>query len=114
MLEGRLIRELEVYKLRGTRLVKPTFAYTLEDGFHVFPPTLPEVKPRGIWETILHQPNLYSTGIRDLDNILAGMFMPGGYDLLEIDGVGIPLELLLSPIISNFLSQGYPVLILSP
>ncbi|MEM3386664.1 MAG: ATPase domain-containing protein [Nitrososphaerales archaeon] len=112
---GRLIRELEILKLRGTRLSNPRFVYTLENGFHVFPPTLPETKLTGVCEVIPHQPNRYSTGIRDLDNILTDGFIPGSYDLLEVDeDVGIPLELLLVPIISNFLSQGYPVIILPP
>ncbi|MBS7631949.1 AAA family ATPase, partial [Candidatus Bathyarchaeota archaeon] len=115
MHEERLIRELEIFKLRGTRLSKPRFVYTLENGFHIFPPTLPETKLTGVCEVIPHQPSRYSTGIRDLDNILTEGFIPGGYELLEVDeDVGLPLELLLVPLISNFLSQGYPVIILPP
>jgi circadian clock protein KaiC len=117
MFDDILLREMEIQKLRGTRIVYPKFAFTLEGGFHVFPPlTVRGIKqPTGRYEVIPHGKDHFSTGIRDLDRILKGMFRRGGYNLLEIEkDVAFPLERLTRPTVCNFLNQGHGVLIVPP
>jgi len=73
----------------------------------------PEVKKR--FKIAPHGKNHYSTGIRDLDEIVGVMHRPGCYNLLEIErDVTLSPERLLRPIVSNYLNQGGYVVILPP
>jgi len=117
ILNGTLLRELEILKLRGTEITYPRLAFTLKNGFKVFQPiTIKRIEqPAGRYESIPHSKERFSTGIRDLDNYLEKMFTRGGYNLLEIEkDVPVPLELLVRPTVCNFLNQGFGVVILPP
>ncbi|MEM2474104.1 MAG: ATPase domain-containing protein, partial [Candidatus Bathyarchaeia archaeon] len=84
-LDGRLLRDLEILKLRGTRLDERKLIFTLEKGFKAFPPFKPKPieKPRRFQPTP-DLPNKYSTGSKDLDKVLDGGFNKGETVLLEI------------------------------
>ncbi len=85
-LDGRLLRELEIKKLRGTKLQERKFIFTLEGGFKAFLPFKPKtIKEPRKFQSIPDPPSRYSTGISDLDAILGGGYSKGSYNLLEVD-----------------------------
>lgn len=114
-LDGRLLRDLEMLKLRGTRLCERKLIFTLEKGFKAFPPFKPKPieKPRRFQPTP-DLPNKYSTGSKDLDKVLDGGFNKGETVLLEI-GERISIgeyHLVLVPIMLNFIAQGRGILLI--
>ncbi|MEM2319170.1 MAG: ATPase domain-containing protein [Candidatus Bathyarchaeia archaeon] len=111
----RLLREMEIVKLRGTRINNPTLTFTLDGGFHVFPPQSISASDYGKYEVVPHSRDHYSTGIRDLDRLVGETFAKGGFNLIEIDAdVSFPLERLIGPTICNFLNQGHGVAVIPP
>jgi len=89
-LEGRLIREVEILKLRGTEVKQHKYLFSLKNGFQVFPPFVPRVpKQPKIWKPIPDHGDMISTGSQDVDNLLGGGFPLGSYTLLEA-GEGVP------------------------
>jgi len=113
-LEGRLFRDLEILKLRGTELEERRLAFTLKGGFKAFPP----FKPKPVGEPRRFQPisdpsDKYSTGCMDLDMALNGGVPKGSIMLLEIDERISTLEyhLFLGPMAPEFALQGRGVLV---
>jgi len=116
-LDNVTLRDLTILKIRGSEIMYPKVVFTIKNGFQVFPPlTVKEVEqPIGRYRVIPHPKDHFSTGIRDLDQLLSKMFRRGGYDLLEVEkDVTFPLERLIRPTVCNFLNQGYGVVILPP
>jgi len=114
-LDGRLFRDLEIIKLRGTRLTERKLAYTLEKGFKVFPPfRLKLVEKPKRFQPIPDKPDKYSTGSEDLDKLLGGGFDRGETVLLEVDEKASIVEyhLVLVPIMLNFIAQGRGILLI--
>ncbi|HDN01999.1 MAG TPA: hypothetical protein ENF42_03395 [Candidatus Bathyarchaeota archaeon] len=118
--EDKLLRELTILKLRETEIAHPKLAFTLKDGFEVFPPVtlLGFGEPIARYEVIPHGENYFSSGVRDLDEILKVMIRRSPrsyYSLLEVEkDVALPLEYPTFPVISNFLNQGHGVIIIPP
>ncbi len=114
--DERLLRELEVIKLRGTRVLNPLLTFTLDNGFHVFPPAKPEIfETYGKYEIIPHGKDHFSTGIGDLDRLIGKTFVKGSFELIEIEkDVAFPLERLIAPTICKFLNQDYGVAVIPP
>jgi len=110
-----MIREIEIVKLRGTRIRQPIYPFTLEGGFHVlslFKVVKPEKPER--WKPIPDSETHFSTGSEDLDRVLGGGYERGSYIILEAD-TNVPLEairLFELPLILNFLSQNRGVAIM--
>jgi KaiC/GvpD/RAD55 family RecA-like ATPase len=120
--DGRMFRELEILKLRGTEVRQPKYAFTLREGFRTFPTfrTYNNYDPQR-WKVVPDQNNFYSTGIPDLDYILGGGFKAGNYILLEVEKQvsSEALQNFLAPMHCNSLLQGgavfvYPVSGLNP
>ena len=114
-LEGRLLRELMVEKMRGTRMTETRFLFTLHNGFKVFHPFKTRLveEPRR-FKPIPHPENLFSTGSEEFDQIIGGGLPKGRMALFEFE-TEIPRaasKLLYSPIAANFASQGMAVIIL--
>lgn len=113
-IEGRLARELEIAKLRGTKLKETVFLFSLNDGFHVFPPfeQKPIEKPKR-FKPISDSATHFSTGSPDLDKLLGGGYPRGGVVLIEVgENVSTPkYHLLLVPTPINFMSQKRGVMI---
>jgi KaiC/GvpD/RAD55 family RecA-like ATPase len=113
-LEGRLFRDLEIVKLRGTRLSERKLAFTLEGGFKAFPPfKLKPVEKPSRFKPIPDKPDKYSTGVKDLDGMLEGGLLKGSIVLLELDEKAstIMYHLLVAPMAANFVLQGRGVLV---
>ena len=108
-LDGRLLRELEVRKFRGTKLPERKMMFTLEGGFKTFPPFKTKtIKQPRKFQSIPDPPRTYSTGIPDLDTILDGGYPRGSYNLLEVDSE-IPFEAyvqIIRCVELNFLANG--------
>lgn len=106
--EGRLIREIAITKLRGTRLIQPKYFFTLEGGFKVFQPfELQKFKRKSKFRPIVDLSSKFSTGSEDLDKILGGGYPKGGIILFEIgeNVSSFNWQLLLFPTLANFIAK---------
>lgn len=112
-LEDRPFRELEIVKLRGTKLAQEKMAFTLEGGFQAIPAfgEKPIEKP-GRFQPIPDPLGKFSSGCAELDRILGGGYGRGSTVLFEIEPwiSTRQYQLLISPTIWNFLSQGRAVM----
>ena len=107
--EGRLIRKIEVLKLRGRRLKDHRHVFTLKGGFRVFPRfALKEIgKPRP-FKPLPDTPTHFSTGMIELDEALGGGYPRGSIVLLEVDD-NVPrggVSSILNPVRLNFINNG--------
>jgi KaiC/GvpD/RAD55 family RecA-like ATPase len=114
------IRQIFLQKLRGTRITRASYLYTLENSiFHSFAPYQPiKFEPRrgGIAE-VSKKPSTGSnigSGYPMLDASLGSGFPRKGLVLLELDShVNMTIAMIfLQRIVSNFVSGGNPVLLL--
>jgi KaiC/GvpD/RAD55 family RecA-like ATPase len=112
-LDGRPFRDLELMKLRGTRLAEKKLVFTLERGFRGFPPSKPSTaKERRRFQTLKDSPANFSTGSGDLDAMLGGGYRRGATVFLEVAEKVSMLEydLILLPSLLNFALQGRGVM----
>jgi len=107
--EGRLIREIEIEKLRGTKLERRNFLFTLDKSFRVFPPfSLKETEDPKPFEPARGTKTHYPSGISELDEILGGQGYPRGCSVLFELGENVPinaLDTIINPTISNFIMR---------
>jgi KaiC/GvpD/RAD55 family RecA-like ATPase len=112
------MRQIFLHKLRGTRIKRPYYLYTLEDSiFHSFAPYQPikfEPRRRGAPEVseVSTGGNIRS-GYPMLDASFGSGFPRKGLVLLELDShVNMTIAMIfLQRIVSNFVSSGNPVLL---
>jgi len=108
-LEGRLIREIQIEKLRGTRFENQRFLFTLNNGFKVFPPFAhKEIEDPPKFEPDRGTKTHYPSGIPELDEILGGEGYPRGSSVLYELGENVPAEALdavINPTIANFIMR---------
>jgi len=113
-LEGRLLRDLEVVKLKGTELKEKKLVFTLKNGFKAFQAFKPKPieKPKR-FQPIQDMPDKYSTGSEDFDSMLNGGIPKGSIMLLELDEKVSTLEyhLFIVPMAANFMLQGRGVIV---
>jgi KaiC/GvpD/RAD55 family RecA-like ATPase len=114
-LDGRLIREMEVVKMRGVRLRERKVIYSLDRGFRVFQPLkLKEPKKYERFRAIPGQAGRVSSGIPQIDELIGGGYPPGETILLEVIGpvTTYQYNLFVSPLAWNILVQGHPVIVI--
>ncbi len=101
-------RELEIRKMRGTRLKTRNAIYTIEDGFRVLTTNISTPAKPQRWKPLPDSGQRLSTGSRDLDSILGGGFPKGSYFVLEVatDVQISEMRLLTKAISLNFINQG--------
>ena len=119
-LDNVRFREILLLKLRGIRIDRPSYVYTLEDSiFRSFDPYVPPRSRTALRDKSPKRPsnimssNMIKSGYPALDRALGGGFPKSGIVLLEHDeqmSVTTALSA-LSGVVSNFVSCGYPVLI---
>jgi KaiC/GvpD/RAD55 family RecA-like ATPase len=114
--QGRIVREIELKKLRGVSIMQSRFLFTLDSGkFRYLPPFIGFAKKQGVDQVgspIEAKGNLYSSGSASLDVLLGGGFKRGSFNLLET-GNDVPDEvkaLFLRTLLSNFVNTGHGVL----
>lgn len=112
MFDGRLIREVELAKLRGTRIAQPLSLFTLHKGFQVFRPFEPKPFRGGRFKPISDPLGKFSTGAYELDRLLDGGYPKGSAVLLEVNEQisTIQYHLILCPTPWNFLARGRAVM----
>ncbi len=114
--DQRPVRELEILKARGLSIVEPRLLFTIRDGFKAFRPFrhVSVEQPRRfkpVPDTSTH----FSTGIRDLDEILGGGYPKGSMVLVEIDEkASMRHDYIVLPTMWNFLAKGRGVFIVPP
>jgi len=107
--DGRLIREIEVEKLRGTKIERQKFLFTLNKGFQVFPPfSVKKVENPKKFEATRGTKTHYPSGISELDEILGGEGYPRGCAVLYELGENVPVDALdavINPTLANFIMR---------
>jgi KaiC/GvpD/RAD55 family RecA-like ATPase len=107
--DGRLIREIEIPKLRGTKIEQQKFLFTLNKGFQVFPPfSNKKVGNPNKFEPTRGTKTHYPSGIPELDEILGGEGYPRGSSVLFELGENVPVDALdavINPTIANFIMR---------
>jgi hypothetical protein len=110
-----LIREIEIEKMRGTKLERQKFLFTLYKGFRVFSPfSAKEVENPPTFEAQRGTPTHYPSGIPELDEILGGSGYPRGASVLYELGENVPIEALDAityPTAASFIMRGRGFLI---
>jgi hypothetical protein len=108
-LDGRLVREIEISKMRGTELRQPLYFFTLKKGFKIFSPfELKPIEKKRRFQAIADSKTHFSTGSRELDEAFGGGYPRGSLVLYEIadDISTLEWELLLCSTMANFMAQG--------
>jgi KaiC/GvpD/RAD55 family RecA-like ATPase len=106
-------RELEIRKMRGTRLTTRNVIYTIDHGFQVLRTDLRTPENPKKWQPLVDSGNLISTGSRDLDAILGGGLPRGAYAVVETadDVMTKEFRLVIRSMILNFINQRRGVMI---
>jgi KaiC/GvpD/RAD55 family RecA-like ATPase len=115
-LDQRLVRELEVLKARGLTVAEPQLFFTIKEGFKAFKPFkhVSVEQPRK-FEPLPDSSAHFSTGIKDLDEILEGGYPKGSMVLIEIDEkASMRHDCIILPTMWNFLAQKRGVFIIPP
>jgi KaiC/GvpD/RAD55 family RecA-like ATPase len=104
-----LIREIKVEKLRGTKIERRKFLFTLHKGFQVFPPfSHKELENPQKFEPTPGTKTHYPSGIPELDEILGGEGYPRGSSVLYELGENVPtdaLNVIINPTLANFIMR---------
>ncbi|MGD1834256.1 MAG: ATPase domain-containing protein [Nitrososphaeraceae archaeon] len=112
------LREMQIYKLKGTAINRSKIAFTLTNGrFMTFSPLSHKINFEKTNNFIFfpHSKHEFSTGNRRLDHKLHGGFKKGSIISIEIEQevdrfVFVPIFV---PLILNFISQRYSALVIS-
>ncbi len=106
-------RELEIRKMRGTKLNTRAAIYTIDAGFRVLTTELKEPPRAKKWVPIPDSGDLISTGSLDLDAVLGGGLPRGTYAVLEsaIEVTIKELRLFTRSLALNFISQKRGVIV---
>ena len=110
----RLLRQIELLKVRGCKVPQPSYLFTLGEGFRLLPTFERKLveKPKRM-KPIPDTERAFSTGCECLDEYIGG-YPKGGTILIEVDeNVTIPqYHLLLEPTAANFLVSGRGVMLI--
>lgn len=118
--DDRTYRSITIDKLRGIEVEQPTYLMTLKDGrcttFGKFNIAKGSMEGKLNWVPLEDSGNFFSTGIKDLDDILGGGYQKGSYNVIEIaDNVSIDQYMpLVRPVIINFLALKRGVILVTP
>lgn len=102
--DGRKVRSLSIEKLRGISTKFKKYLITLSGGkFYILSPKVRFDLNKHFKKTVSPSKNYFSTGVKDLDDILGGGFKYGSINLFELgENVGAIHHFLTMPIASNF------------
>ncbi len=113
--EGRVIRSIELNKMRGIEREQKKYVLTLYNNHFQFVKSLAPAHPKKIkpWVVEKDSEEMFSTGNRDLNLLYGQGLRPGTFNLLEI-GYNVPISAyspLLLSMVCNFLSQDRGVIL---
>jgi KaiC/GvpD/RAD55 family RecA-like ATPase len=112
------LREMQIYKLKGTGINRSKIAFTLANGmFRTFSPLSHKINfdKKNNFVFLPHKEKIFSTGNQRLDNKLHGGFKKGSIISLEVEEevdrfAFVPIFV---PLVLNFVSQSYGALVIS-
>ena len=112
------LREMQIYKLKGTGINRSKIAFTLANGmFSTFSSLSHKINfdKQNNFIFLPHKEKIFSTGNQRLDNKLQGGFKKGSIISLEIEDevdrfAFVPIFV---PLVLNFVSQNYGALVIS-
>ena len=114
IVDGRLLRELRIEKMRGAAIEYPKWFFTLKGGFKILHRSLGKPHERGGFKLPRVEKEYYTSGIETLDKIAGGGFKRRSIVLIERDPNVSETD--ISPILHSqmisFLKRGYMVYIL--
>jgi hypothetical protein len=114
--DGRRVREMRLDKLRATEIRRSRYLTTLRDGhFRTFEPYHPSGEAQK-WACIPDSTAHYSTGTKDLDDLLGGGFRKGSYNVIEV-AENVSTEgyyTIVRPVILNFVGHGRGAIVVLP
>lgn len=113
---GRRVREIRLDKLRATEIQRSKYLSTLRDGhFRTFEPFQPSGEPQK-WACIPDTAAHYSTGTKDLDDLLSGGYRKGSYNVIEVAENVTTEEYysLVRPVLLNFVGHGRGAIVVLP
>jgi KaiC/GvpD/RAD55 family RecA-like ATPase len=111
-LDGRRLRTIVVSKLRGLRVNSDRALFSLDKGkFNLLANTKFENRPSAkpsILSPVPHTETSFSTGSRDLDDMLKGGIRRGSSILVDVNNTvpTMAVRLVLRIIVANFINQG--------
>jgi KaiC/GvpD/RAD55 family RecA-like ATPase len=111
---GRVFREVEVQKLRGTLIDQHKYLYTLVDGMfrQLHPYSVPDYSTAKRFEPIPDSGDMMSFGSPHLDHVFGGLTMGGTFTAVYDEKVPFPaLRLVEVSTVVNALNLGRGVLI---
>jgi len=114
-MEKNLFRDMLIRKMRGTEVEEDKIAFTIKDGFRAFMPfEARPVKRRARFKPLPDPPEKFSTGSKDLDELLDGGYPRGSTVLFEISRnvSTLQYQLILLPTSWNFLAKGAGVIVI--
>ncbi|MCS7132469.1 MAG: hypothetical protein NZ918_01940 [Aigarchaeota archaeon] len=109
--EDKVIRILEITKLRGANIPYPRSVYTIKKGIKLLSsirlPKTRESVPKTLESWPPDPPGMYTTGITDFDHVIGG-YPKGSTILIEIDPKCTFMEysLLVAPTVASFILRG--------
>ena len=112
------LREMQIYKLKGSEISRSKIAFTLINGrFRAFSPLSHKINFNKVNDLIFlpHKEKIFSSGNQRLDRKLKGGFKKGSVISLEIEEevdrfVFVPIFV---PLVLNFIAQNYGALVIS-
>jgi len=123
-IDGRLFRELLIEKLRGVEIRHPIYYFTLHEGkFTYLKEFYPLKREKDVQEphpvikdgegTEFYEKGMFSTGSRQLDNLLGGI-KRGSFMLIEVlEEVSADFAIdTTAPVLENFMIQGRGVIVI--
>ena len=116
IIHGRLVRKIILEKIRGEEIKKPTFLFTLKDGRFIHFRDEPLLFPEEVIRPpLISSSKRISTGIKDLNDLIAGGFQRGSFNLFEVgSGVGAYYLWILCPFAVSLIQHKIPVIIIPP
>lgn len=107
--DGRVLRNIEINKIRGIERKQKRYSFTLFQNTFRFCHPFSDIKPLKIksWESIPDKGELFSTGNDSLDLLYNGGLRQGTFNLLEVES-NVPIasySSIMIGLICNFIQQ---------
>lgn len=122
LVNGRLIRRMNIEKVRGQRIVNPSLVFTLHEGMFRYTFCIPkqesflvENHSMELVSNIESSMNYLSTQIEHFDNFLGGGIQFGSFNVIEVGcDVGDSYNWVLLPITISAIKNNYFIYLIPP